>query len=288
MLFLTLIGRSTQCLRNLIFFHNVNQRCRSVCGLVSDLIASFDLEPDLEPVRNRIRYSQSGIHWILKLRHWFKYMKKYNSILNSYLLFSSTRVSYRYHLAHRTYTGELEQRQTLYISLPESHRLIRIKNLENPTPVDRYRCRIIDCSRQCCGSGIPSRSRKKYYETRGNMIWSFFVPDPDFFHSRILDPGVKIALDTGSGSAILVTRIMAFCRRESTPIERNLRSCPFVGFAPSVEILCFWFRLNLFHNNHRRESITVKYRVESTACLELAYLDDSKPHLGHQVKRLYW
>ncbi len=164
-------GISTQCLANFIFSSKFTY------------ISAADLYPAWwriwlhhliwNRIRNQILYSQSGIHWILKLRHWFKYLKRHNLILNSYLLFSSTRVSYRYHLAHRTYTGELEQRQTLYISLPESHRLIRIKNLENPTPVDRYGCRIIDCIRQFCGSGIPSRFWIKYYETCGNMIWFF-------------------------------------------------------------------------------------------------------------------
>ncbi len=111
-------------------------------------------------------------------------------------------MSYRYHLAHRTYTGELEQRQTLYISLPESHRLIRIKNLENPTPVDRYRCRFIDCSRRCCGSGIPSRSRIKYYETRGNMIW-FFLSRIRFF--PFPDPGSSQCCGSGSGIGCFLT-----------------------------------------------------------------------------------
>ena len=52
-------------------------------------------------------------------------------------MFSSTRVSYRYHLAHRTYTGELEQRQTVYISLPESHMVIMLRSLENPGNIER-------------------------------------------------------------------------------------------------------------------------------------------------------
>ena len=43
-------------------------------------------------------------------------------------IFSSTRVSYRYHLAHRSYTGELEMRNTVYVSLPESHMVIMIKS----------------------------------------------------------------------------------------------------------------------------------------------------------------
>ena len=37
---------------------------------------------------------------------------------------SSSRVSYRYHLAHCTYNHELEQKQTLYISQPESHQVL--------------------------------------------------------------------------------------------------------------------------------------------------------------------
>ena len=52
-------------------------------------------------------------------------------------MFSSTRVSYRYHLAHRTYTGELEQRQTIYVSLPEAHTIIKIKSVEEPLPIER-------------------------------------------------------------------------------------------------------------------------------------------------------
>ena len=49
------------------------------------------------------------------------------------LLFcSSSRVSYRYHLAHCTYMShELEQKQTLYISQPEQHQIIRINKVSN-------------------------------------------------------------------------------------------------------------------------------------------------------------
>ena len=46
-------------------------------------------------------------------------------------------MSYRYHLAHRTYTGELEMRQTVYVSLPESHMVIMIKSVDHPEPVER-------------------------------------------------------------------------------------------------------------------------------------------------------
>ena len=42
---------------------------------------------------------------------------------------SSSRVSYRFHLAHCTLRHELEQRQTVLVSQPESHRVIRIKNV---------------------------------------------------------------------------------------------------------------------------------------------------------------
>ena len=52
-------------------------------------------------------------------------------------IFSSTRVSYRYHLAHRSYTGELEMRNTVYVSLPESHMVIMIKSVDHPEPVER-------------------------------------------------------------------------------------------------------------------------------------------------------
>ena len=51
--------------------------------------------------------------------------------------FSSTRVSYRYHLAHRTYTKELDQQETVYVSLPEAHTIIQIKSIEDPLPIER-------------------------------------------------------------------------------------------------------------------------------------------------------
>ena len=43
--------------------------------------------------------------------------------------FSSSQVSYRFHLAHCTLRHELEQKQTVFVSQPESHRVIRIKNV---------------------------------------------------------------------------------------------------------------------------------------------------------------
>ena len=42
---------------------------------------------------------------------------------------SSSRVSYRYHLAHCTYNHELEQKQTIYVSQPEHHQIIRVKKV---------------------------------------------------------------------------------------------------------------------------------------------------------------
>ena len=38
-------------------------------------------------------------------------------------------MSYRFHLAHCTLRHELEQKQTVFVSQPESHRVIRIKNV---------------------------------------------------------------------------------------------------------------------------------------------------------------
>ena len=43
--------------------------------------------------------------------------------------FSSSQVSYRFHLAHCTLRHELEQKQTVFVSQPESHRVIRITNV---------------------------------------------------------------------------------------------------------------------------------------------------------------
>ena len=57
--------------------------------------------------------------------------------LSNKKIFSSTRVSYRYHLAHRSYTGELEMRNTVYVSLPESHMVIMLKSVDHPEPVER-------------------------------------------------------------------------------------------------------------------------------------------------------
>ena len=45
------------------------------------------------------------------------------------IYFSSSQVSYRFHLAHCTLRHELEQKQTVFVSQPESHRVIRIKNV---------------------------------------------------------------------------------------------------------------------------------------------------------------
>ena len=54
----------------------------------------------------------------------------YDTFLNRIILyFSSSQVSYRFHLAHCTLRHELEQKQTVFVSQPESHRVIRIKNV---------------------------------------------------------------------------------------------------------------------------------------------------------------
>lgn len=44
---------------------------------------------------------------------------------------SSSRVSYRYHLAHCTHSHELEQKQTLYVSQPETHQVLRVRRIPN-------------------------------------------------------------------------------------------------------------------------------------------------------------
>ncbi|XP_059078932.1 teneurin-m-like isoform X2 [Tigriopus californicus] len=49
--------------------------------------------------------------------------------ITSLLKLNTSRVSYRYHMAHCTYNYELEKKQTLYISQPESHQIIRMKRV---------------------------------------------------------------------------------------------------------------------------------------------------------------
>ncbi len=48
-------------------------------------------------------------------------------------IFSSSRVSYRYHLAHYTFSLDLEQKQTLFVSQPESHQIIKLKSVKDVT-----------------------------------------------------------------------------------------------------------------------------------------------------------
>merc|ERR1711892_33755 len=91
-------------------------------------------------------------------------------IVTTLLQLNSTRVSYRYHLAHRTYTGELEQRQTIYVSLPESHMIIMIKNVEEPTPVQSNWARVIGTGERClpgdldnCGDGGKASDARLSY-----------------------------------------------------------------------------------------------------------------------------
>ncbi len=49
----------------------------------------------------------------------------------SFLFSSSSRVSYRFHLAHSTYGGhgDPEQRETVYVSQPERHQIIALKRV---------------------------------------------------------------------------------------------------------------------------------------------------------------
>ena len=69
-------------------------------------------------------------------------------------------MSYRYHLAHRTYTGELEMRQTVYVSLPESHTIIMLKNVDSPANIETNWVRVVGSGERClpgdndnCGDG---------------------------------------------------------------------------------------------------------------------------------------
>jgi len=54
-----------------------------------------------------------------------------DSTVQTILKLNSSRVSYRFHLAHSTLIHELEQRQTVYVSHPETHQIIRIKKIES-------------------------------------------------------------------------------------------------------------------------------------------------------------
>ena len=50
-------------------------------------------------------------------------------VIINYFLCSSSRVSNRFHLAQCTFSHELEQKQTVYISQPEAHKIVRIKKV---------------------------------------------------------------------------------------------------------------------------------------------------------------
>ena len=63
--------------------------------------------------------------------------KWHYSVTLYWLYFSSTRVGNKYHLAHRTYTRELEQRETLYIAVPEQYTIIKVLDLDAPRDIDR-------------------------------------------------------------------------------------------------------------------------------------------------------
>ena len=50
-------------------------------------------------------------------------------VIINYFLCSSSRVSNRFHLAQCTFSHELEQKQTVFISQPEAHKIVRIKKV---------------------------------------------------------------------------------------------------------------------------------------------------------------
>ena len=91
----------------------------------------------------------------------------------TFLSLSSTRVSYRYHLAHRTYTGELEMRQTVYVSLPESHMIIMLKTVDSPANIETNWVRVVGSGERClpgdndnCGDG-----GKAVDASRASAVW---------------------------------------------------------------------------------------------------------------------
>ena len=56
-----------------------------------------------------------------------------------YLYFSSTRVGYRYYLTQRPLAAEQEHRAAaLYVSLPDHYTVLRVKDLDNPSDIERY------------------------------------------------------------------------------------------------------------------------------------------------------
>ena len=92
-------------------------------------------------------------------------------------------MSYRFHLAHSTLIHDFEQRQTVYVSQPEMHQIIRIKNV-----LDRKNARMSDDDieknwepfvgngKRClpgdsdkCGDGGQATNARLAYP-KGNMI----------------------------------------------------------------------------------------------------------------------
>jgi hypothetical protein len=56
----------------------------------------------------------------------------YGSVISFiFPLSSSSRINYRFHLAHCTYSHELEQRQTVYVSQPELHQVPILPKVTN-------------------------------------------------------------------------------------------------------------------------------------------------------------
>lgn len=78
--------------------------------------------------------------------------------------FSATRVSYRYHLALSPLDG------TLYISDPESHQIIKVRNTDDYTDPDRNWEPAVGSGERClpgdeahCGDGALARDAKLAY-----------------------------------------------------------------------------------------------------------------------------
>ena len=97
------------------------------------------------------------------------------------VFFSSSRVSYRYHLAHHIFGHELEQKQTIYVSQPEQHQIIRLKKVDNVADdeLERNSEPFIGNGERClpgdsdgCGDGgLASNARLAY--PKGNIFEDF-------------------------------------------------------------------------------------------------------------------
>ena len=103
-------------------------------------------------------------------------------VIINYFLCSSSRVSNRFHLAQCTFSYELEQKETVYISQPEHHQIIRIKKLTgvsdseleiNSEPFIGNGERCLPGDSDGCGDGGKAIKARLTYP-KGIFLTSFF------------------------------------------------------------------------------------------------------------------